>query len=277
MIIDKIDSKKCMSFCNKRNINCKKQCNLSKSNKTDLQIVKKACKFECLIDKDKNSIQKKKICIRACNKITFTEKKIPKNPIEPIIPIEPITPITPEVPKSPIEPITPINPVEPITPKNPEQEQENKISKLYLTQKNILKTSFNDDTKIIPILSISKDEGINIIEKETNSKIELPVGKTYSQYHKCQEPGKVIYMDQNTNVDLEPKYIIKTLVNPNPGEEKYMCSLYKDEHKYDTEKGENHTNRTGHGIHSKKINDVTDFEVLCANGKNPQKDCSIDI
>jgi len=60
MIIDKIDSKECMSFCNKRKMNCEKQCNLSKSNKTDLQIVKKACKFECFIDKSKNTLKKKK-------------------------------------------------------------------------------------------------------------------------------------------------------------------------------------------------------------------------
>lgn len=238
MIIDKINSDSCIFYCAKKNINCKKQCTLS--NKTDVQIVKKACKLECILDKKKNTIKKKKNCIIACNKISLIENKNPRISDEP------------ETPKSPNVDI-----------KLP----------LYIKEKNILQTSFNSDTKIIPILS-RKDEKINIIDKQTNNQIELEVDKKFAQYHECQEPGKVIYIDQNTNVDLEPKYIIKTLVNPNPGEEMYMCSLYKDEHKYDTEKGENHTNRTGHGIHTKKNNIKTEFEVLCVNGKNPHNDCS---
>ena len=127
-------------------------------------------------------------------------------------------------------------------------------------EKNILQTSFNDDTKITPILS-----QMNIIDIETNKEIELSNGKTHSQYHECQEPGKVIYMNQDTKVDLEPKYIIKTPIDSNKDEKKYVCSLFKNHEGLlkDVNK---------HGIQDYKTNDVTDFEVLCANGKNPHKD-----
>lgn len=127
--------------------------------------------------------------------------------------------------------------------------------KVYLTESIKTQTSFNGDSNIYPITGIymnmfdSKSTQLN----ETNLK---------PMYYECPEQGAQIVYKDLENTDLNPTYILKTLVNADPSEKKYMCSLLKQKEFTDDKKN----------IKSQS-DSPTNFEVFCVNGKTPENGC----
>lgn len=189
-----------------------------------LKGVKKSCRIDCI--KTKNmKFKDKKICMKACKKITLL--RIPK--------------IADEVPVK----------------KKPKILEIPDKKKVYLTESIKTLTSFNGDSNIYPITGIYMDMFDKISGKKLNT------NKLKPGYYECPEPEAppIIYKDLE-NTDLNPTYILKSLIDPNPSENKYMCSLLKQKEVTDDTK-----NITS------KSDSPTNFEVFCVNGNNPEKGC----
>lgn len=213
----KIDSSKCITYCNDKDLNCSKQCNQSV-----LKSVKKSCRISCI--KTKNmTFKNKRVCRKACNEIKLL--RVPKMADE--VPVKEKPKIL-EIPDK---------------------------KKVYLTESIKTLTSFNGDSNIYPITGIY----MNMFDSKST---QLNETKLKPMYYECPEPGAQIVYKDLENTDLNPTYILKTLVNPDPSEKKYMCSLLKQKEFTDDKK--NITSQS---------DSPTNFEVFCVNGKTPENGC----